>query len=87
LLVLKETKVLSDVFNWFLSIELAKTDNERRAASSFFIWGDRAEGGYKLTILGFVNGFLQKLNIVLVKYIDENDYGRVTGFALKKKWW
>ena len=63
------------------------TDNRSKAEKSLFVWGHNSDYNcYTLSLLGVVNGLLNKLGLVLV--VETNTVTReIKRYYIRKKWW
>lgn len=62
------------------------TEDTERADNSFFVWGWYKDKVYSLSLLGIINGLLNKFGIVMYCDIDMTTKG-ILKWHIKKKWW
>jgi hypothetical protein len=63
------------------------TKDRRKAEKSFFVWGHNSDYNcYSLSLLGVINGFLDRLGLVLA--VETNSVTReIKRYFISKKWW
>lgn len=69
----------------FLTKVRWRTLYEWDADNSMFVYGDDGHY-YTLSLLGVINGFLNKVGLVLVSHVNTKTK-EITKWQLRKKWW